>query len=366
MQVKPSIRGLKPYQPGKTPEEVREELGLERVVKLASNENPYGASPAVSEAVAEALAHVAVYPDGAARALRKETAARIGVREDQLLFGNGSDEVILILCRAVLEPGDNIVTAWPTFPQYRHNALIEGAEIKEVPLQDGFHDLDAMAEEVDSSTKIVFVCNPNNPSGTHTGAEKFRAFMNQIPKDVIVVSDEAYHEYVDTEDYPDTLSMIDEYPNLLVLRTFSKAYGIASLRVGYGVGKEALIAAVEPGREPFNTNSAAQAGALAALKDSRFLADCVKSNSAEKRKFEQFCEENQFHYYPSQANFILMSVDLPGGDVFNHLQRKGFIVRNGEALGFPQHVRITFGRPEDNDRIREELLALRQEEASVD
>ncbi|NJP38198.1 histidinol-phosphate transaminase [Alkalicoccus luteus] len=366
MQVKPSVRGLKPYQPGKTPEQVREELGLERVVKLASNENPYGASPEVAKAVTESLVNVAVYPDGAARALRKETASRLGVQDNQLLFGNGSDEVILILCRAVLEHGDNIVTAWPTFPQYRHNAVIEGAEVKEVPLQEGFHDLQAMASEVDSRTKIVFVCNPNNPSGTHTGADEFRAFMKQIPEDVIVVSDEAYKEYVDTDDYPDTLSMIDEYPNLLVLRTFSKAYGIASLRVGYGVGNVELIAAVEPGREPFNTNSAAQAGALAALKDVQFLDRCVSSNSAEKRKFEQFCEENGFHYYPSQANFILMSVDLPGGDVFDHLQRNGFIVRNGEALGFPRHVRITFGRPEDNDRIQEELLALRQEEAGVD
>ncbi|CAM3719933.1 histidinol-phosphate transaminase [Alkalicoccus chagannorensis] len=362
MKVKQSMVGLTPYQPGKPIEEVKKELGLEEVIKLASNENPYGASPSVGPAVQEALGNVAVYPDGYAKLLRMRTAEKLGVSEKQLIFGNGSDEVILILCRAMLGPEDNIVTAVPTFPQYRHNAVIEGTEVKEVPLQDGVHDLDAMADAVDEKTKIVFVCNPNNPSGTYVNEEAFRDFMKNIPPHVLVVSDEAYVEYVQADDYPDTIPMLNTYTNLLILRTFSKAYGIASLRVGFGIGHEALVQSIEPGREPFNTNSAAQAAAVAALEDEAFLQDCVAKNTEERQKMEQFCEEHGFSYYPSEANFILMSVGRPGGEVFETLLKAGFIVRNGEALGFPDYVRITLGSSSQNERIRHELLQwLKQE-----
>ncbi|TVP84637.1 MAG: histidinol-phosphate transaminase [Alkalicoccus sp.] len=356
MKIKQSMAGLIPYQPGKPMEEVKRELGLERVVKLASNENPYGASPQALAAVNEALENIAVYPDGYARVLREKVAQQQEVGEKQLLFGNGSDEVILILCRALLNPGDNIVTAVPTFPQYKHNAVIEGAEVKEVPLEAGVHNLDSMADAVNSRTKMVFVCNPNNPSGTYVNHKKFSDFMKKIPEDVLVVSDEAYYEYVTAQDFPDTKSFMKQYSNLLILRTFSKAYGLASLRIGYGIGREELIQAVEPGREPFNTNSAAQAAAAASLEDEEFLNNCTDKNAEEMKKFESFCEENGFSYYPSEANFILMSVDRPGGEVYEKLLHAGFIVRNGEALGFPDHVRITLGTPRQNEAIRTELL----------
>jgi histidinol-phosphate aminotransferase len=356
LKVKESMTGLTPYQPGKPMDEVKRELGLKEVVKLASNENPYGASPKVKEAVMQTLSQVSVYPDGYARLLREKTAGILGVDVKQLIFGNGSDEVILILCRSLLSKGDNIITAVPTFPQYKHNAVIEGAEVKEVPLINGTHDLDGLLNKIDNKTKMIFVCNPNNPSGTYVNKEAFSSFMRKVPSHILVVSDEAYFEYVRADDYPDTIPMINEYENLVVLRTFSKAHGLASLRVGYGVGSEDFIQSIEPGREPFNTNSAAQAAASASLEDEDFLNECIQKNNEEMEKFETFCNDNKFPYYPSEANFILMSVGRPGGEVFNKLLQKGFIVRSGEALGFPDHIRITLGTAEQNERIRQELL----------
>ncbi|WP_416149722.1 histidinol-phosphate transaminase [Salipaludibacillus sp. HK11] len=355
MNVKQSMVGLEPYIPGKPIEEVKRELGLDEVIKLASNENPYGSSPKVEKAIIEEFQNIAVYPDGYAKELRVKTAEHLGVKEEQLIFGNGSDEVILILCRSFLTAEHNIVTAHPTFSQYAHNAVIEGTEIREVPLNDGVHNLDAMLDEIDENTKMVFVCNPNNPSGTYVNDEAFMSFIRKVPKDVLVISDEAYYEYVTAEDYPNTLSLLDEYPNLVILRTFSKAYGLASLRVGYGIASEQLIREIDPGRGPFNTNTIAQKAALTALGDQEFVQSCYEKNKQEMKKYEIFCEENGFKYYPSQANFILMDLQKPGSDIFNYLLAKGFITRNGEALGFPTSVRITIGTPEQNDKIIAEL-----------
>ncbi|WP_280768217.1 histidinol-phosphate transaminase [Salipaludibacillus daqingensis] len=355
MKVKQSMVGLEPYKPGKPIEEVKRELGLDEVIKLASNENPYGSSAKVEKAIIEEFQNIAVYPDGYARELRIKTADHLGVNVEQLIFGNGSDEVILILCRSFLTAKDNIVTADPTFSQYAHNAVIEGTEIKAVPLINGVHDLDEMLNQIDEHTKMVFVCNPNNPTGTYVNDEAFMSFLKQVPKDVLVISDEAYSEYVTAEDYPNTLPLLDEYPNLMILRTFSKAYGLASLRVGYGVASAKLIREIDPGRGPFNTNTIAQKAALTALDDQKFIQSCYEKNKQEMKKYEDFCEKNGFEYYPSQANFILMDLKKPGTDIFNYLLAKGFITRNGEALGFPTSVRITIGTPEQNDKIIAEL-----------
>ncbi len=358
MKVKDTLQGLTPYQPGKPVEEVKRELGLEKVVKLASNENPYGCSSNVKDAIQQAFSEVAVYPDGYAQRLRTKVADHVGVNEKQLMFGNGSDEVILMLCRAVLSKGDNIVTAAPTFPQYRHNAVIEGAEVKEVPLVNGEHDLDEMEKAIDANTKIVFVCNPNNPTGNYLGSESFYNFLKRVPKDVIVVSDEAYKEYVIAEDYPDTIPLIDDHPNLIVLRTFSKAYGLASLRVGYGVGEEGLMQSLDPAREPFNTSSIGQLAAYNALDDQDFIEECKTKNRNGIEAFEAFCEKHNLHYYPSQGNFILMDLQIPGSEIFDALLKKGYIVRNGEALGFPTSVRITVGSEQQNKEMIEELTTL--------
>lgn len=358
MKVKKSLVGLKPYVPGKPIDDVKRELGLTEVIKLASNENPYGCSPKVKEMLQASLDDLAIYPDGYATVLREKIAKFLKVKETELIFGNGSDEVILILCRAILCEGDNIVTALPTFSQYKHNAVIEGAEVKEVPLVNGVHDLDGMLAAIDEKTKIVFVCNPNNPTGTYVGKDAFLSFLQKVPKNVLVVSDEAYYEYVDAKDYPETIPLIKDYPNLVVLRTFSKAYGLAALRVGYGVGNEELIRAIEPAREPFNTNTLGQKAACEAVDDQAFIEMCVKKNREEMGRIVRFCEEQGFSYYPSETNFMLIDVKKPGGLVFQKLLENGCIIRNGEAFGFSTSIRLTLGTKEQNDRVMDALRNL--------
>jgi histidinol-phosphate aminotransferase len=365
MKVKKQITQLTPYQPGKPIEEVKKELGLTKVTKLASNENPFGSSQKAKEAIQQELNHLNIYPDGYSALLREKVANFLNVKEKQLIFGNGSDEVIQILCRALLTKESNTVMAVPTFPQYKHNAIIEGAEIREIPLINGEHDLQEMASQIDKDTKIVWVCNPNNPSGNYISKERFLSFMKKVPEDVLVVSDEAYFEYVEATDYPDTLSLLNSYPNLMVLRTFSKAYGLAALRIGYGVADEKLIQAIEPAREPFNTSRLAQAAAVAALEDEQFIKTCYEKNREGLQQFYSFCERYQLSYYPSQANFILIDFNRSGNEVFQYLLQNGFIVRSGEALGFPTSVRITVGSQEQNAEIIECLSKMIEQQVEV-
>lgn len=355
MKVKNQLLGLSPYKPGKPIEEVKKQFKLEEVVKLASNENPFGCSTKAKEAITSCLEKLAIYPDGYSAKLRLDIANFLNVGEDQLIFGNGSDEIILILCRALLQNGTNTVCAVPSFPQYKHNAIIEGAEVREVPLIEGVHDLEGMLQQIDENTRIVWICNPNNPSGTYVSEEKFKQFMAQVPKDVLVVSDEAYFEYVVSSDYPMTQSLLADYKNLMILRTFSKAYGLASLRIGYGIGHHELIQQIEPAREPFNTSLLAQAAASAALTDQQFIAECKERNRQGLEQFYLFCSANNLHYFPSEGNFILIDFQKPGNEVFQYLLERGFIVRSGEALGFPTSIRITVGSPEQNNAIIEQL-----------
>ncbi|RBW70274.1 histidinol-phosphate transaminase [Bacillus taeanensis] len=365
MKVKKQITQLTPYQPGKPIEEVKKELGLSKVTKLASNENPFGSSPKVKEAIQQELAFLNIYPDGYSASLREKVANFLNVKEEQLIFGNGSDEVIQILCRAVLTKESNTVMAAPTFPQYKHNAVIEGAEIREVPLVNGEHDLDEMANQINEDTRIVWVCNPNNPSGNYISKERFLSFMKKVPADVLVVSDEAYFEYVEAEDYPETISLLDTYPNLMILRTFSKAHGLAALRIGYGIASEKIIKLIEPAREPFNTSRIAQAAAIAALEDEQFIKTCYEKNREGLQQFYAFCEKYQLSYYPSQANFILIDFERSGNEVFQYLLENGFIVRSGEALGFPTSARITVGSQEQNAEIIECLSKMIEQKVEV-
>ncbi|GAE34564.1 histidinol-phosphate transaminase [Halalkalibacter akibai] len=359
MQAKKQLHGLPSYKPGKPIEEVKRELGLSKVVKLASNENPYGSSPKAAEAIREVADQTAIYPDGYAASIREKVAAKIGVSENQLVFGNGSDEVIQFLCRAFLSPETNTVTADPTFSQYKLNATIEGAEVREVPSVDGVHDLDAMLEAIDENTRIVWVCNPNNPSGTYVGEKAFVNFLEKVPAHVLVVSDEAYYEYVTADDYPETLPLLEKFDNLMILRTFSKAYGLAALRIGYGVANPTLIATINPVRPPFNNTTFAHAAAVAALEDDDFIKDCVEKNTKSLKQFEDFCRKHNLKYYPSQTNFILIDFNRSGDEVFDYLLKKGFIVRSGQALGFPTCARITVGTDQENEElfsVLEEML----------
>ncbi|WP_209122603.1 histidinol-phosphate transaminase [Alkalihalobacillus sp. BA299] len=355
MKAKQQVIGLPAYKPGKPIEEVKRELGLERVVKLASNENPFGASKKVAEAISNNAANTAIYPDGYAAELRNKVAQFVNVQPDQLIFGNGSDEVIQLLCRTFLTPDTNTVTADPTFSQYKLNAVIEGAEVREVPSVDGVHDLDAMLEAIDENTRIVWVCNPNNPSGTYVNEQAFKSFLSRVPKDVLVVSDEAYYEYVTAVDFPETVPLLEQYNNLVILRTFSKAYGMAALRIGYGIANAEVISLIEPVRPPFNTTTFAHAAAMAALDDQQFIKDCYAKNKEGIQQYVTFCEKYELKYYPTQTNFLLIDFGIQGDEIFNYLLKKGYIIRSGNALGFPTCARITVGSQEENAGIIQEL-----------
>ncbi|GIN91989.1 histidinol-phosphate aminotransferase 1 [Siminovitchia terrae] len=348
VKVRPQLLSLKAYTPGKSSEEVQREYKLEKIVKLASNENPYGTSPFVKEAISK-IDNFAIYPDGASTALRKEVAEYTGVKEDQLIFSSGLDELIQIISKALLDENFNTVMASGTFPQYRHNAVVQNAEIREVPLKNGCHDLPEMAKQIDDNTQVVWICNPNNPTGTYVDNKELEQFLQSIPSHVLVVMDEAYYEYVTVEDYPETIPLLDQYDNLMVLRTFSKAFGLASFRIGYGIGAASFIQQLEVVRLPFNTSVLAQKAALAALKDLDFVKQSVSLNAIELQKYYEFCKQHQIDFYTSQGNFIFISI--PGkesAEVFQYLLERGYTVRP-----FPNGVRITVGTKEENEELFE-------------
>jgi histidinol-phosphate aminotransferase len=351
MRWKQQLLTLAPYQPGKSIEAVKKEYKLEHIVKLASNENPFGCSKKVLSALDSYQKSFAIYPDGYASDLRETLSRSLNVKEEELIFGNGSDNLIQIISRALLHPNSSTVMAVPTFSQYRHNAVIEGAIIKEVPLINGNHDLKGMLAAIDEQTNIVWVCSPNNPTGTYIPEKDLVEFLEKVPPETLVVLDEAYHEYAVAEDYYDAISLTRRFENLIALRTFSKIYGLASLRIGYGIANPAIIKALEPAREPFNVNSLGQLAACAAIEDTEFLKQCKQTNRQGLEQFYQFCETNKLDYFPSQGNFILIDFKVDGDKVFQYLQQKGFIVRSGKALGFPTSVRITIGSFEENEGV---------------
>ena len=365
MKWKEHLSSLKAYQPGRTIDEVKKQYGLETITKLASNENPYGYSSKVTDVLKNKLGHFELYPDGAAVELKAALAAHTGKPAEQIIVGNGSDEIISIISRSLLRPGINTVMAKPTFSQYKHNAIIEQADIKEVDAVDGKHDLKSMLQAIDSDTAIVWLCSPNNPSGAYISEEELIPFLDGVDKDVLVVLDEAYREYVVADDYPDTVPLLDKYPNIIILRTFSKIHGLASFRIGYGIAHKDVIAALDPLREPFNVNALAQKVAIAALDDRAFVEECRHKNREGLEQFYAFCRENQLTYYPSQGNFILIDFKVDGDEVFNFLLGKGYIVRSGKALGYPESVRITVGSKEQNAGLIEELRSFLKASAKV-
>jgi histidinol-phosphate aminotransferase len=357
MQPKSNIIHLPVYQPGKPMEEVKRELGLKEVIKLASNENPFGSSPKALEAIQAELLNVSIYPDGGAVDLTAAVAKYLGVEHNQIIFGAGSDEIILMIARAFFVPGDETIMATHTFPQYKHNAEIEGAVCIEVPLRDGTHDLQAMLSKITAKTKVLWICNPNNPTGTINDATEIAEFLAAVPPHVLVVLDEAYCEYVTTDDFPDTLKLLRQYKNVITLRTFSKIYGLASLRIGYGVGHPDVIRSINQVREPFNTTRFAQAAALAAIQDQAFIEKCRKANAEGIKFLQAEFARLGLSSYPAHGNFMMVDVQRPAELVFDGLLRKGIIVRGGHKLDFPTSLRVTVGSREQNGKF---ITALEQ------
>ncbi|MDP5273814.1 histidinol-phosphate transaminase [Chengkuizengella axinellae] len=351
MQPKSNIIHLPVYKPGKSTDEVKKEFGLEKIIKLASNENPYGFSEKVKQALMSEFENTNIYPDGASTKLTDKLSEFYNVPSDQLIFGAGSDEVILMIARAFLVKGDETIMATHTFPQYKHNAEIEGAVCIEVPLKDGTHDLDEMLAKITNRTKIIWVCCPNNPTGTINSHDEVKAFLEQVPNHVLVVFDEAYAEYNEQNEYPDSLSLMKQFKNLVVLRTFSKIYGLASLRIGYGIAHPEIIHTINQVREPFNTTRYAQSAALAAIEDQEFIKDCREKNKLGLAYLKGQFERLGLSSYPAYGNFVMVDVQKPAELVFQGLLQKGIIIRGGHQLGFPTSLRVTIGSQEQNEEF---------------
>jgi histidinol-phosphate aminotransferase len=350
-----NILRLVPYRPGKPIADVKRELGLTDVIKLASNENNLGPSPRAVAAMRAALDSVNLYPDGSCFELRQAVANHVSVPSDRLIFGNGSDDLIRLIGLAFLQPGDAIVQDDPTFSQYEAAAVLNGAGCHKVPHLNWTHHLDAMAEWIGPKTRIVFLTNPNNPTGTTVGEREVQAFLDRIPADTLVVFDEAYYEYVERTDYPDALRYVAEGRNVVVLRTFSKAYGLAGIRLGYGIARPEIIQVLEQVREPFNVSLLAQAAGVAALGDHEHLARTREMNHAGKCGLYAAFDELGLAYAPSDANFVWVDSGRDSREVADALMRRGVIVRAGAAFGAPNHLRVTIGLPEENARFIREL-----------
>ena len=349
------------YEPGLTSAEVAERYGLETVVKLASNESPHGPLPAVSEAIAAAAIGLNRYPDGSARVLRAALADLHGVDAAQVIVGNGSGELILMAGQALLDPGTTVVYADPSFALYATLASASGAEGIAVPLDGhGLHDLDAMAAEVDERTRLVIVCNPNNPTGTYIGAERLTAFLDSLPQDLPVLIDEAYNDFVTAPDRGRMMSLARQRPNLLVTRTFSKAHGLPGLRVGFGVGGAGWIDALNRVRPPFNCNSLAQVAAREALRHLTDLDTRVRQTISERERVANALGIMKLAFTPSHGNFILVQMSRDEGEapsLHERLLRRGIIVRNGASLGVPGRMRVSIGTPDENDAFLAALAA---------
>ena len=340
------VASIQPYVPGKPVEELERELGIKDSVKLASNENPLGPSPKALAALnAEMLETINRYPDGGSFYLRQALSEKLDVSEDSLIFGNGSNELLDIAVRTFMEPGEDAVMAWPSFVVYPMAVQAIGCNGIKVPLTEDFrHDLGAMADAITDKTRMVFIANPNNPTGTINTSDEFDAFMARVPGDVIVVVDEAYFEYATDENYADSMGHLRNGRNLLILRTFSKAYGLAGLRIGYGITGTNIASEMNKLREPFNTSSPAQAAALAALEDDEHIKNSVRANAAGKEYLYAELDTMGIKYVPTHANFIFMLPGVDAGELNNALLKRGVIIRPmGEKA-----VRVTIGTKEEN------------------
>ncbi|HWP34212.1 MAG TPA: histidinol-phosphate transaminase [Thermodesulfobacteriota bacterium] len=353
LRVPAHVAGLSPYSPGKPLEEVERELGLTDTVKLASNENPLGPSPLAVAAAREALADAHRYPEDSAVALRRRLAEVLGVPAEGIVIGAGSSELIALAARAYLAPGDEAVMATPAFVVYRSAVAAAGGRPVEVPCRDFVHDLEAMARAVTPRTRLVFVCNPNNPTGTVVTEPAFGAFVARLPADLLLVVDEAYIEYVDEPRVPDALAYLaraDGRPPLLVLRTFSKIYGLAGLRVGYGVTTPEVAADLHRVRPPFNVSRPALAAAEAALGDRRHVERTREVTLAGRAYLARELARLGLTVVPSQANFVLVRVPGRGVEHYEALLREGVVVRPVDMYGLPGYLRITVGTPVENAR----------------
>ncbi len=347
----PGVRELSPYQPGKPIEELEREYGVTDVIKLASNENPLGPSPRALEAARQALSGIHRYPDGNGFALKAALARKLGVAAAQITLGNGSNDILELLARAFVLPDNEVVFSEHAFAVYPIVTMAVGARAVTVKARNWGHDLPAMRAAVNERTRLVFIANPNNPTGTWLAAGELEAFLQAMPAHVLVAVDEAYFEYVREPGYPDTTKWLARFPNLVTARTFSKAYGLAGLRVGYGVSSPAIADILNRVRQPFNVNSVALAAATAAMTDEEHVARAVEVNHAGMRQLTEAFTALKFGFIPSVGNFVCVDCGRPAAPLYERLLREGVIVRPVANYGMPNHLRVTVGMPEENERF---------------
>ncbi len=346
--VRKQIEGLTPYKPGKPIEDVQREYGLEQVDKLASNENPLNCSPVVIKAVKEAAANLSIYPDGNATELKEAIAEFYGVKVSEIMPTSGSNEMVWLLAKTFLNPGDEAIMADYTFVSYKIATITMGAVPVIVPVKDFSLDLDAMADAITEKTRIIWLCNPNNPTGTLFSEEELHSFMKKVPEDVLVAYDEAYIEYVTDPSFSkDGYKLYQRYPNMVVMRTFSKIYGLAALRVGYTLANEEVLDNINKIRRPFNVNRLAQVAAIAALKDQDFVKRSYEVNMEGKEYLYRAFDEMGLTYAKSETNHIFVDVEKDCNEIFVELQKRGTIIRP-----FPRtYIRVTIGTMEQNKKF---------------
>jgi histidinol-phosphate aminotransferase len=347
------VAAIKPYVPGKPIEELERELGISGSIKLASNENPIGPSPLAMEAMQKTSMDLNRYPDGSGYYLRNALSAKLAVEPDSIILGNGSNELLDIAVRTYMRPGDDAVMAHPSFVVYSMSVQSQGGRSILIPLKDFTHDLPAMLEAVTGKTRIVFIANPNNPTGTINRKSEFDLFMEKLPEGILTVMDEAYYEYVADPEYADSMKWFKRGRDILILRTFSKIYGLAGLRIGYGIAKDEIITEMNKLRPPFNTNTVSQVAALHALNDIDHIEQSKRSNNEGKHYLYRELERLGMNFVPTEANFIYLPVET-SAPLYEKLLRRGVIVR---PMG-PHALRVTIGLSEENQRFIEALKAV--------
>lgn len=357
--VREALARLKPYSPGKPIWEVQREHGLERIVKLASNENPLGPSPLALEAIARSAAELHRYPDADIGGLRQALAAKHGVTPQHIIAGNGADELIKLVAEAYLEDGDEVIVPSPSFTEYEFTGLLMGAVIVQVPLKPDFsYDADAILAAVTPRTKLVYVCTPNNPTGTYIPAPQLQRLLDELPAGVLPIVDAAYSHFAAAADYSNGLELIRQGRTALMLQTFSKIYGLAGIRIGYAVSQPPVIDALLRVKEPFNVNALAQNAAIAALQDDAHVERTQLMNEAGRAFLTQRLSEQGFFCAPSESNFVLVRLGPQAKELYEGLLRSGVIVRYAGIWGLPEYVRISVGTQEENERLLEALSAL--------
>jgi histidinol-phosphate aminotransferase len=350
-----SIQALKPYVPGKSIEEVRARYNPDVITKLGSNENPLGTSPKVIEALGSILSKVSLYPDGSSRDLRQALADRYGLEPDQIMVGNGSDEVLLLIAAAFLNPREKVLVAENTFSEYEFASRVMDGDVVKIPLKGLRYDLAAFRKNLKAKPKLVFLCNPNNPTGTYFSHAELEELLRATPRNTLMVVDEAYCEYADAPDFPRSLELLKTYPNLIISRTFSKIFGMAGLRLGYAFAHPLVIRETARVKTPFNVNLLVQAAALAALEDGDFRARSIANNLEGRDFLQKELAARGLDPLPTQANFICFEVPRPAVDVCEDMLKQGLIARALRSFGLDNRIRITIGTPEQNQRFLEAL-----------